>query len=560
MKARGLRFARSRTGNIATMLALFSPVAIGLAAVAVDIGAVHLDRRNAQSLTDIAALVAVSDLPNASGAATASFADNKVKATLIPSETEALVGPTVRVTRGRIDPTKPPRQRFVADAEPANAVRVDFRRQGRLHFAGTFMDDPTIAVSAVASRSAEGAFSVGSRLASLKGGIANKVLGALLGTELSLSVMDYEALVKADVSLFSFLDRLAIETGVTAGTYDRLLATRGTVAQLASALSKMDGLPGSVRAILSSIAASPGAGNIAAPLDLLVQLGSAGSATVGTAGGGLDVTAGVLEILTAAAAVGNGERQLALDLGAALPGLLDVRLDLAVGEPPVRSPWLEMGEPGSEVRTAQTRLIVNVGIAGPGGAIGSPIHLPIYVELASARARLTEVSCPSGHPDSAEMKIAARPGVAELRIAAVNPTGLDDFTRDPSFSKATLVNTALVKVRADARLAIENMTDRSVTFSAGDIKSRSIKTVSTTTPVASLTRSLIDDLDLDIQVLGLDLGVSSLVQATLKPTLRPLAPVVDEVLMTILDAVGVGIGEADIRAHGVRCGPAVLVQ
>lgn len=554
------RFRCAEQGNFATLAALLSPVAIGLAAVAVDIGSLTLERRTAQSLADIAALTAVSDIGEAEALAATVFTDNGVTPVIVDAPGEPTTGPIMRVVTGRLDPTRAAGSRFVADAEPANAVRIDYRRKGQLHFGGSFMEPPTIAVSAVATQAAEGAFSIGSRLASLEGGIANAVLGALLGAELSLSVMDYEALIDADVSLFAFLDELAIETGATAGTYDQLLATNGTLAQLARALSRAEGLPSSVRSVLSTIAASPEAADIETPLNLLIELGSAGLARVGTAGGGLDVDAGVLEMLTAAASIANGTRQVALDLGASVPGLLDLGLDLAIGEPPVEAPWLEMGEAGAEIRTAQARLLLSVRIGGPGGAVGSLIHLPIYVELAPSTAALSAVSCPSGRPDSARMTIAARPGVAELRIAAVDPAQLDDFTEEPRFSPATLVDAALVKVRADSRIAIESASDAIVEFDAADIEARAIKSVSTTTVASSLAASLIDDLDLDIDILGLDLGLSGLVSTTLRATLEPLAPAIDEVLATVLDALGVKIGEADIRANGVRCGRAVLVQ
>src|SRR5690606_12089054 len=86
------------------------------------------------------------------------------------------------------DPSIPAAQRFVPGSAGANAVRVSLRRPGTLHFAASFTRQPTIGVSGLATVTPEVSFSVGSRLASLNGGIANAVLSELLGTSVSLSL------------------------------------------------------------------------------------------------------------------------------------------------------------------------------------------------------------------------------------------------------------------------------------------------------------------------------------------------------------------------------------
>src|SRR5690606_30541610 len=47
----------------------------------------------------------------------------------------------------------------------------------------------------------------------------------LTGSAVNLSVMDYEALLDADVDLLTWLDALAVELDVEAANYDQLLAT-----------------------------------------------------------------------------------------------------------------------------------------------------------------------------------------------------------------------------------------------------------------------------------------------------------------------------------------------
>src|SRR5690606_29438243 len=113
-------------------------------------------------------------------------------------------------------------------------------------------------------------------------------------------------------------------------------------------------------------------------------------------------------------------KQVGLDLGATVPGLLSVSVDLGIGEPPQKSPWFTIGAGGEVVRTAQTRLRVVAEIGNHNalaGLLGARIRIPLYLELAYAEARLKSVACPTGRPESVEVKVAARPGIANLYLA-----------------------------------------------------------------------------------------------------------------------------------------------
>ena len=74
--ALGRRFLRDRGANIAIMAALCTPVAVAAMAVAVDEGSLYNERRAAQSLTDLAAIAAGSNITNAEAAVLAGFVDN----------------------------------------------------------------------------------------------------------------------------------------------------------------------------------------------------------------------------------------------------------------------------------------------------------------------------------------------------------------------------------------------------------------------------------------------------------------------------------------------------
>src|SRR4051794_36517723 len=72
-------FAASRSGNFATMAALIAPLVIVIGAVAIDSASFYYERREAQELTDLAAITAAAHISNADKAALAALTDNGIK-------------------------------------------------------------------------------------------------------------------------------------------------------------------------------------------------------------------------------------------------------------------------------------------------------------------------------------------------------------------------------------------------------------------------------------------------------------------------------------------------
>src|SRR5690606_33050409 len=95
------------------------------------------------------------------------------------------------------------------------------------------------------------------------------------------------------------------------------------------------------------------------PLARILNLDPKKGVSVAT-GGNWAMSVNALQMVTAAAGLANGKNQVALDVGATLPGLATVKVNLAIGEPPVETPSHRLGAPGSAVRSAQTRLAVEV--------------------------------------------------------------------------------------------------------------------------------------------------------------------------------------------------------
>lgn len=550
-----MRIWADRSGNMTVLFAMGFAVSALVSAVAVDAASLYHERRMLQNGVDLAALSAAGDPAGAAELAQAAL----VEAGLLPAGSST--GLTVVTGQYDPDPTIPAASRFTPGASPANAVAVSLQRRGQLYFARGWADAPMLGAAAIASITPLVSFSLGSRLASLNGGIANAVLNDLLGTSVSLTALDYQNLLDAEVDAFSFLDALAARLGVTAGSYNDLLALSADPGTLAAALADL--LTGVERTAMLKLAGSAG-NNGTVPLGKLFDLGQLGQLAIGSgAGEGLFTTISALELLGASAALGNGDRQVSLALTAGIPGLVGITASLAVGEPPQGGGWFAIGGVGTVVRTAQLRLRLVAEILGNGALAGAPIRLPLYLELAHAEAIVGAATCPSAAAPSGTASILTRPGALRLMVGEVDGATFADFNTTPAVGPAQLVEVKLLgltvlKVLASALVEVAQTTPIPLDFSSSDISGGVVHTARTTTMVTSLTGSLLDNLVLSVPVLGLGLNLTSL--ATLLDTiLNPLAPTLDLVLVRLLEGLGLSLGEADVTVYGVRCSHPVLV-
>jgi tight adherence protein G len=120
------RFAADERGNFAIMGAGLMTLVIGCAALGVDLGSIFADRRKAQSAADLAAIVAASNLTNATNAASATVVQNNYPASALLS---------VNLGTYTADPTIAPQSRFVTPAAGTpNAARVSLQTQTPLYF------------------------------------------------------------------------------------------------------------------------------------------------------------------------------------------------------------------------------------------------------------------------------------------------------------------------------------------------------------------------------------------------------------------------------------------
>lgn len=519
-------------GGVAIMAAAFSGVICALAALAVDLGSISLKARHVQGAADLSAMAAAHDLSRAEIAARATALANLADLQ------------TITVTKGGYvaDARLKPSQRFSASGSEPNAARVEVTAPAPLFFGRWILNRPSVTVRKTATAAIPGGqpqamFSIGSRLASLDGGLANALLSGLLGSNVSLTVMDYRALAGAQVNLLQFSDALATEIGLTAGDYDALLKQEVTAGQALKVLESIAGAD--ARSALSKLTRAP----VDAKLKLKDLIGVEADAQHGLRQA-LNADVSALDLIMASLETANGDRQVALDLGARA-GLADLDIMLAIGERPNKSPWLTITSKGEPIiRTAQARIYLKATTAQSLAGLAQ-VKLPLLVEAASSEARLKRINC-----DGAKtVTLAVRPGVARARIGTIDESKLKNFKAPLNTSPATLIsalNLVTLKAHADLEIADQHWTE--VTFTKADIDQQTTKTARSRGFVNGLIVSLLQRTE--VSLLGLDLG--GLVKAV-GVLLTPLGPALDGVVQPLLDLLGLKLGEADVRVHAIQC-------
>jgi uncharacterized membrane protein len=555
-------FRNDEAGGVAVLSALSLVMIVGVAGLVLDGTLLYLQKRKLQNATDLASISAAANPAQAQTAAAATLTRNGFSGSVIAN---------LEYGTYSADPSTDSTLRFVPQASAGNAVRLTTQIQASSLFGRvmamnsaiaanspvTSMQTNTIRIGAraVAMQTNRAAFAIGTRLAGLDGGIANALLGAMLGANLSLSLMDYQALASVNIDLFEFSGALATRLHMTGASYDQVL---GTSAQLPTIFGAMaDTTHGNVQAQAALQVLASALGTSAIALSPIMSLGTYGSQTASTSGP-LVASATALDLLSAVAQVSNGTRQVQVDFGAAIPGLAGASLKLGIGERPVGSGLVAVGGVGATLHTAQTRLQFTLKV---GPVAGTYITLPLYIELASGTAVLSAVTCNPLTPANVSVTLGVTPAVVDAEVGTISPTAFSNFSQAPTVTPATLLSLlGLVSVTGQAHAAMTNNAPTLVSYSAAEIAAATRKTASTTQYTSSLTSSLVGNLVLQAQVVGLGIGVPANLTQTVGQALGNATAPVDQLLAGVLAALGIGLGQADTWVTGARCGGAVLVN
>lgn len=547
------RFLQDRCGAGAVVIALCMPMVLGFGAMAVDLGSVYLTTRHLQGVADMAAMAAANDLDRAQAAADATVAANPMDA---PVTAQVITG--VYTANGSVAAAS----RFTPGGASPTAAQVTLHGTARLFFGAALTGRTSFDISrtATAARAQLASFSIGSRLASINGGIENALLSALTGSSVNLSVMDYNALIAANVDLFDYVAALRTRLSLTGASYDQVLSAKPSTGIAMQALADVLTTGGQSQAASAAhtlTLAQPASGKT--DLSRLIDAGPYGDQDHVAGGTGAKVTISAMDFADAIMSVANGGRQVQLNLGATVPGLASTTAWLAIGQRASGSPWIGIDSAGTVVvRTAQARLYVDTQVAGAGvlgGLGGSLVHVPAYVELASAEAKLSALSCANG-----TVALSVAPSVGRIAIGQVNSATLDDFTTPETIAPATLLNLGLVKATATSVIDLGGEQWQAVNFSAGEVSAHTVKSVSTQNLAQQTVASLVGNSQIGVQLFGLGVLVGQgPVTTALGQTLSAAAAPIDTTIDGLEALLGVRLGEADVRINGLRCKGAALV-
>jgi uncharacterized membrane protein len=555
------RFHRNDSGAVSIIFALFLLLGIGLSVLVIDTGHLYLAKRRVQAAVDAAALAAVGNVQNADQIAANVLANNGYTSDA-----------TVQTGGYSADSSLAVSARFDSSSSQPNAVRVTKTITTPTILAGAIGANTlsSIKVTATAARVPAVSFAAGSGLASLSGGELNAVLGGLLGTTLSLSLVNYQALAATNVDALTFLNQLAAQANVTAGTYGDLANTNVTLGQV-------------IAAAQAALTIHPN-GNDSAALDALNVLSLQTSPALSSSVGQLVNTAlwqnrdigsivqqtpgntmvNLFDLVSTAARIYGAGHVVTTGSAVSLPiAGTAVSTHLSVGSP--MTP-IAVGGVGTTVSTSQVRLAMTVTAANINlGVASANISLPVYLQIASGQARVAAIPCGAGNVMTT---ISTASQAVSAQLGVVSDAALSNFGGNPVVQPAAIVSLSVlgipVVINGSGSLTLAGGAETGENFSQADIDAGTVHTAYGS-DAGHVFSSLAGNMVLTAAFSGgaLTGAVNTLVNGTvvplLKTTLVTLLTALDPVTDTLLTTLGLRLAAIDVLVHGVSCGVPTLV-
>lgn len=549
---------RDRAGSMSLMIAVIIILLAGLFSLAIDAGSLYASKRRLQGAVDLAALKAVTDLTNAAMVAESVVVDNF---------TGVAMEGSVAAERGDYPPPGytfatlgdlPAESRFLPNPT-GNAVRISADHNNQLYLARLFHPGPvTLRARSVAVNRPLAQLAIRSGLVSVdssRSEMLDSVLSGFLGTSVRLSAVSYQGLASTEVSTLDFLDAAGGTVGADAGDYDAILDASISIDEIADAAASVAAGDADPSAGLADALTALDA--IASQLSAVpdIRLGDIIEIDAERPEQAVGTRLNLLSLVVAAAEAANS----AHDLGA------EVDLPAAGGTATIRAAVIEptrfsaLGGEGISVRTAQTRLLLDFALPNAADVLGSllSIRLPVYIELASGTATITRIACNGPSTAGARVSVDANSSAATVLVADVDPGSLG-FSLPPSRQAAALVDSPLARVTGTAELEAGSG-EEALTFTSPFTQDR-FQTVATQSPLEGLAADLFEDIDLNVEVLGIPLAAGALVESAVRDALQASAPVVDAAVDTLLEVIGAEAGYSEVAVNYLRCSNPLVVQ
>ncbi|MCT7350209.1 hypothetical protein N4S61_29985, partial [Burkholderia pseudomallei] len=427
--------------------------------------------------------------------------------------------------------------------------------------------------------------------------LVNNVLNALLGTNLGLSALSYQALASTQIKIGDLM------AAANVLTVNELLATQVTAGQYAqlmlTALSRTQVVNANLQASVAALQAIAGAHLGGGTFKLGGQPGAPGVFALGLSDtqAAADAKINVFDALMVAAEVAAaGKPAVDVATGLQLAGQ-GARLKLQVIEPPT----IVIGEAGTDPKTgawrtqannAQIRLYVSVDLGTTGlsptgvllpiaplvslvqNLIQVDLSLPLTLQVATGSAWLQSTSCAASAAAS-RATLGVQPGLANLCIGDV-PTDLpaqQTFACNVPATLATLgvLSAPLLQVKSAVALpavvpkaSAATLTFNGVAGDADDYQTTNSNAVGSViaNALSGAAQSLTGSNGLALYVLGVSVPVGTILNPVVSVLLNLLGPVLsslDQVVVPLLNLLGVQLGAATVHNLALTCGTAQTV-
>jgi uncharacterized repeat protein (TIGR01451 family) len=406
----------------------------------------------------------------------------------------------------------------------------------------------------------------GPRLASVdttKSALLNPLLGSLLGTQLSLTAVDWNSLATGNVKALDFLNALQASTNVS--TPSQALNANVTLAQVAAALgvaaqaqanTSLSGVLQTLASQLNGVGATVRVGD-------LVKL-TAGAPTLGTTTlNALDMLTGLVQLYNTKNVVSTPQP---VGISGGLLGQLGIINSLQLYSQVVEPPVYVCGPAGSQFHSAAIRvklkldlvslapattLLTNLGLTTE-IAIGK---LDVYLELARGEGSLTSVDAVSR-----AVTLQVTPGVADAYIGTIPDEVFFNRTRsitaaDVEYGTVGAITLAGIGTAIQVKSIVKGQAPMgsSVTLSGTFPQTRTVS--SSTTFITNIADTLVSNLQvrtatpvggiLADTVAGL---LKTIVVGAVTPIVNPILTGVADPLLKLL---GVGIGQTVVTVEGI---------
>lgn len=535
-------------GAISIIAAAGLLAVVAAAMLAVDLGNMFYTKRQLQNVADNAAL---------------SAANNPSDAQHIAADTAALNNFTSPGAHSNALTAVSGQYDFATDtftpggtAGMQNAVQVTVTTQEPYFF---MPGSHEVTATATAARTDVAGLSMGSGLLAIdtqKSALLNAILGKLLNTSLNLDAVSYQGLANTNVRLLDLL-----KADASAGTLQELLNSDIALPDLlrltATALSRSNIATADANLIstLNLLSAQ-------VPANLHLKLADLLKLDAAPTDAALSAQINVFQLVTFAAEVANGDHFLDMPVGVNLPGLLTVSLHVTLIEPPS----IAIGPAGQDasgawrtrVHTAQARVQLDLDV---GQLLGGLVHVPLYVEAAAGDAWLEKIECRTPRDDST-VTVGASTGIANIYLGEVNPDAMTNTSSPATVSEATILNVlGLVTVSTKLDVAIPGAGPTSLDFNGpfDANNTQRISGLSTGGTFSNLSTQLAQPGALDVQLLGLNLNLGSVVQPLIA-LLTPVFSTLDSLLVPVLSMLGIQTGYGDVTVFYLSCGAPELVR